>query len=148
MSLSMEEAIARVVELRPYTMATIEEAYDLIFAPWVKAQGLEFLEIEPRRVKARLPQDPRQQFLTGAMCGQAIMSAIDTVMSLAMNTFSPSPGGTASQSNQFLKPAMGDNLIIEATVLRVGRRLAYGETFVRFEGNDDLVAHSTSTYAF
>lgn len=136
------------MELAPVSMQSVEEFHELVFAPWVKAQGLVFLEVEQGRAKARLPQDPQQQFFSGAMCGQALMSAIDTVMSIAMATFDRPSRGTASQNNQFLRPAAGDDLIVEAKVLRAGRTLAYGETFVTFESSGELVAHSTSEFSF
>ena len=148
MRLSPEETLARLAELGPNTMDNVSEAYDLVFAPWVKAQGLIVLEVEIGRVKARLPQDPEQQFFTGAMCGQALMSAVDTVMSLAMHTHGRNSRGTASQNNQFLRAAIGDDLIIEAQVMKMGKNSAYGDTRVWFEGSGDLVVHSTSEFAF
>jgi len=148
MRLSPEDAMARLTEFGPCTEETAQDRYELIFAPWVKAQGLEFVSIEPGRVVARLPQNEKQQFFTGAMCGQAFMSAVDTVMSMAMSTGERAPRGTASQNNQFLRPAIGDDLIIDARVLRQGKNSAYGEIHVRFEGSGDLVAHSTAQFAF
>lgn len=99
-------------------------------------------------MKALLPEDTEQHFLGGATCGQAMMSAIDTVMSLAMLTYVRSTKGTASQNNRFLRPATGGDLIVEALVLKMGKHSAYGETRINFEGTGDLVVHSTSEYAF
>ena len=87
MKLTTEQAIAEIDRMLPCTIDNIEEVHAVGFASWVKKQGLEFLEVEEGRVKARLRQDPEQQMFTGAMCGQATMSAIDTVMSLAMLTY-------------------------------------------------------------
>jgi acyl-coenzyme A thioesterase PaaI-like protein len=83
-----------------------------------------------------------------AICGQASMSAIDTVMSLAMLTYGRNSKSTVSQNNQFLRAAIGDDLIIEGTVLKMGKTSGYGETRVMFEGSRDLVVHSTSEFAF
>ena len=104
--------------------------------------------MEEGRIRARLPQDPEQHFLGGGTCGQAMMSAIDTVMSLAMLTYPRTSKGTASQNNQFLRPAVGEDLIIEAVVLKMGKHSAYGETRIHFEHSGKLVVHSTSEYAF
>jgi len=146
--LTTEETLVELAKLGPHTNETMHEAYELVFAPWVKAQGLQLLDCEVGRVKARLPQDPEQQFFTGAMCGQALMSAVDTVMSMAMHTYDRTSRGTASQNNQFLRAAIGDDLIIEAQVLKMGKNSAYGEVFVTFEGSGDLVVHSTAEFAF
>lgn len=143
-----EEATEKLAHLGPNRQENIEEVYDLVFAPWVKQQGLEILEVEEGRVKARLPQDPEQQFFSGAMCGQSLMSAVDTVMSMAIHTYPRPAKGTTSQNNQFLRAAIGDDLIIESVVLKMGRTLAYGETKVTFEGSGKLVVHATSEYAY
>jgi len=148
MRLTPEEAVAELIRLGPNTAENIDETYNTVFAPWVKQQGLVFLEVEKGRVKARLPQDPDQQFFTGAMCGQALMSAIDTVMSVAIHTYPQHSRGTTSQNNQFLRAAVGEDLIIEARILKVGRTEAYGETHVTLENSGKLVVHATSTYAF
>lgn len=148
MRLTPEEATATLGRLGPNRQENIEEVYALVFAPWVQRQGLEILEVEEGRVKARLRQDPEQQFFTGAMCGQALMSAVDTVMSMAIHTYPRASKGTVSQNNQFLRAAIGDDMIVEATVLKMGKSLAYGETKITFEGSGKLVAHATSEYAF
>lgn len=139
---------AKITNYGPYTIENAEEVYNLVFAPWVKQQGLEFLEVEEGRVKARLRQDSAQQFFSGAMCGQSLMSAVDTVMSMAIHTYPRPSKGTVSQNNQFLRAAVGDDMIIEATVLKMGKTLAYGETKVTFETSGKLVVHATSEYAY
>jgi len=146
--MTTDQIIARFVQALPCTAQNIEELHELLFAPWVKQQRLEFLDVEEGRVKARLPQDPEHHFLGGATCGQAMMCAIDTVMSMAMLTYPRNTRGTASQNNQFLRPAIGDDLIIEAVVLKMGKHSAFGETRVSFERSGDLVVHATSEYAF
>jgi uncharacterized protein (TIGR00369 family) len=138
----------QITRLGPITSENVDRAYELIFAPWVKAQGLEFLEVREGFVRARLPQDPAQQFFSGALCGQALMSAIDTVMSLAMATTERQSRGTASQNNQFLRPAVGGDLLVEAKVLKFGRSIAYGDVHVRRESDGELIAHATSEFAF
>ena len=145
---SPEDAIAELNRLGFATKESVDAIYDLVFAPWVKEQNLQILEVEEGRVKARLPQDPEQQFFSGAMCGQALMSAIDTVMSICVFTYPRPSKGTTSQNNQFLRAAAGEDLIIEARILKMGSTEAYGETRVTFEGSGKLVAHSTSTYAY
>ncbi len=35
----------------------------------------------------------------------------------------------------------------EARLLKLGRRLAYGEVWLRSDGDQDPVAHSTGTYS-
>jgi len=148
MRLNPEDAAAKMAKLGHATTENIQELYEIIFAPWVKQQKLDFLEIEEGWVRARLRQDPEQQFFSGAMCGQSLMSAIDTVMSITIFTYPRPSKGTTSQNNQFLRAAAGEDLIIDCKVLKMGKGEAYGETRVTLEGSGKLVAHSTSTYAY
>ena len=134
MRMTPEQAVAELDRTLPCTIENAEEVHAVLFAPWVKKQGLEFLDVEEGRVKARLRQDPEQQFFSGAVCGQAMMSAIGTMMSMAMLTYPRKLKGTASQNNQFLRPAIGDDLIIEATVLKMGKNSACGETRIILKG--------------
>jgi len=129
------------------TMENIEIIYDFIFAPYVKQLKLSFLEIEEGRVVARLNNSKEYQFVTGALCGQVLMSVIDTTMSIAMSTSLKSQRGTLSQNNNFIRPAFGDYFIIESVVQRFGSTIAIGETKVYSENNkDDILCHSTSTF--
>lgn len=131
----------------PITSANVDELIEWMFAPWVKAQGHEVVDVGEGRVVTRLPADPEQFHFAGTLCGQAIMSAVDTAMAIAMMTVEPSPmSGTAQQSTRFLRPAAGTAIVIEARVLKAGKRTWYGEVHVRDEDTQELVAHATSEF--
>ena len=132
----------------PVTEENLDQAFAEIFAPWVKSMGLCDFEVSVGKASATLPQSSSLQWANGATCGQAIMAAIDTVVSLAMLTTEKFSKGTASQNTQFLKPAMGDDLRIEVNVLRFGKVIAYAETKVFFITSGDLVAHATNEFVF
>lgn len=87
-------------ELFPVTQATVVPAYELIFAPWVKQLALCEFTVDGRRVTARLPEADALKFSAGAVCGQAIMAAIDTVTALAMATGERATRGTTYQRTQ------------------------------------------------
>ena len=70
----------------PITNENVSEAFDEIFAPWVKSMGLHDITLSEGGASAILPQNPDLQWANGATCGQAIMAAIDTVVSMAMLT--------------------------------------------------------------
>ncbi len=140
-----------MTELREHVIVTNEnvtEVYEYIFAPWVKTMGLTEFKVGRGTVSALLPQNPALQWANGAICGQAIMAAIDTVVSLAMFTADRATKGTASQNTQFLRPASGDDLRIEANVLKFGSVIAYAEARVTFVSSGKLVAHSTLEFVF
>jgi len=140
----MTEKLEHVV----VTDETVAGVYEFIFAPWVKALGLTDFRVSRGKASARLPQDGALQWANGAICGQALMAAIDTVVALAVSTHDRPSKGTASQSTQFLRPAFGDDLRIEANVLQFGSVLAYAEAHVTFVSSGKLVAHSTAEFVF
>jgi uncharacterized protein (TIGR00369 family) len=48
----------------------------------------------------------------------------------------------------FLRPAKDSDLIAEAKIVRLGRRLAYLETYLFSEGTQEPVAHATSSFTY
>jgi uncharacterized protein (TIGR00369 family) len=54
---------------------------------------------------------------------------------------------TTNLSINFLKKPAARDLIAEARLLKLGKRLAVGEIGIRSEGDDELVAHATSSYS-
>ena len=134
--------------LFPITDATVQAAYDYIFAPWVKDLGLCELSAGEGSASARLPLNAALKFSSGAVCGQAIMAAIDTVVSLAMATTDRASKGTIYQHTHFLRPAVDDDFRIEATVLRFGKATAFAEARLTFASSGVLVAHATAEFAF
>ena len=73
--------IAKPIPLHclPLTDATVVEFYEYVYAPWVKMLGLREFKVSPGMVSALLPQNDALKFSSGAVCGQAIMAAIDSV---------------------------------------------------------------------
>lgn len=132
----------------PTTTENLEEFYAYLFAPWVKNLGLENLSVSEGKASAILPQKSELHWANGAICGQAIMAAIDTVAALAMTTSDRPPKGTASQNTQFLRPAVNDDLSIDVNVLKFGAVIAYAEAKVTFVSTGKLVAHATLEFVF
>ena len=54
---------------------------------------------------------------------------------------------TTNLTINFLKKPGPRELIAEARLFKLGKRLAVGEVALRSDGSDDLVAHVTSTYS-
>src|SRR5215475_4605870 len=88
----------------PLTDATVLELYEHVFAPWVKMLGLRDFKVCPGIVSATLPQNDALKLTNGAVCGQAIMAAIDSVASLSMATTGHIIKGTVCQHTHFLRP--------------------------------------------
>ena len=128
------------------TIKNVKEFHDYILSDYVKQLDLTYLEVEEGRVLARLNNLKEYQFLTGSISGQVLMSAIDTVMSMAMSTSSKSQRGTLSQNNNFIRPGIAKFFTIESKVQRFGKTIAIGETKVFSEESNELICHATSTF--
>lgn len=93
---------------------------------------------------------PRSLRPGGTVSGPSIMALADFTMYLAVLSavgWVPLAVTTNFNINFLRKPAPGD-LLAEARLIKLGKRLAVGDIGVRSEGaGDDLVAHATSTYS-
>ncbi len=77
---------------------------------------------------------------------EATGHAIVTIRGL--EAMAETPHATIDMSVSFLSGArVGDELVCEATTLRLGRAIAFAEAEVRRRGSDDLVAKGRFTYA-
>jgi uncharacterized protein (TIGR00369 family) len=85
----------------------------------------------------------------GTISGPTMMALADLAMYVAvLGAIGPVPLAVTINLNiNFLrKPGAGD-LTAEARLLKLGQRLATGEVVIRSVGQDDPVAHATSTYS-
>lgn len=135
-------------ELFPITQDTAQAAFDWIFAPWINDMGLTDCVVREGFCSMRLPMNPRLAFFSGAICGQALMAAIDTVASMAAATGPHVGKGTAYQHTHFLRPAAGDDFLIAASVKRFGKASAYVDCSVTFATSGELAAHAVLEFAF
>lgn len=132
----------------PVTDATVLELYEYLFGPWVKGLGIRDFSVKSGEVSALLPQSDALKSFSGAVPGQVIMAAIDTVASLAMATTDRIPKGTVYQHTHFLRPAVNDDFRVKVTVLRFGKTSAFAEARVTFASSGELVAHASLEFAF
>lgn len=93
---------------------------------------------------------PRSLRPGGTLSGPSIMALADFTMYLAVLSaigWVPLAVTTNFNINFLRKPAPGD-LLAEARLIKLGKRLAVGDIGIRSDGaGADLVAHATSTYS-
>jgi uncharacterized protein (TIGR00369 family) len=85
----------------------------------------------------------------GTVSGPTMMELADFAMYVAVfSAVGPQPLAVTTNLNiNFLrKPARAD-LIAEARLMKIGKRLAVGEVTIYSDGSSDPVAHVTSTYS-
>jgi acyl-coenzyme A thioesterase PaaI-like protein len=134
--------------LLPLTQTNALEAFDWIYAPWIKEMGLTDFVVRDGFVSMRLPLNDRLKFVSGPVCGQALMAAIDTAASMAAMTSPRLCKGTVYQHTHFLRPAANDDFFIAATVRRFGKASAYLDCGVTSATSGELIAHAVLEFAF
>ena len=130
--------------------AALQATLDSLAAPCVKRLGMRVEAVEAGQVRLSLPVSPEIVHAGGVVCGQAILSAADTAMLVAMiaqlGEFRPMT--TVQLQTSFVRPVARDvsSIIVVGRVLRFGKSLSYGD--VEFKAPDGkLAAHATTTYA-
>ena len=119
------------------------------FAAWVQELRLRVESVAADRAVLRLPFSDALVRIGGTICGQALMSAADTAMVIALaGAFGGfRPVTTVSQNVTFMRPLAGRDVLVEARIIRLGKTLAFGEVLLRADGDERPGAHATTTYA-
>lgn len=119
------------------------------FAAWVLDLGLTVESVSDGVAVLRMPFSPKLVRVGGTLCGQALMSAADTAMVIALaGTFGGfKPMTTVTQNVTFMRPIAEQDVLVEARVIRSGKTLAFGEITMRGAKDERVAAHATTTYA-
>ena len=102
-----------------------------------------------RSVQMRMHFSDRMLRPGGTISGPAIFGLADVAMYAAVLAM-VGPKALAVTSNlniNFLRRPKPADMIGVATILKLGKRTAVGEIAMRSDGEDELAAHATSTYA-
>ncbi len=86
----------------------------------------------------------------GTVSGPTMMELADFAMYVAVfSAIGPQPLAVTTNLNiNFLrKPAAQADLLADARLIKVGKRLAVGEVSIYSDGSDEPVAHVTATYS-
>jgi uncharacterized protein (TIGR00369 family) len=119
--------------------------------PQMHSGGRKYVieEVRGRSVRVRMLYSEQSLRPGGTISGPSMFALADIAMYAAvLAQIGPSPLAVTTNLNiNFLrKPKPGD-MIAEATILKLGKRLAVGEIALHAEGEDELAAHATSTYS-
>lgn len=136
----------------PTTPVSVESLQGLLsawFAPWVQALGLRVESYADGEVTLHLPQSDQLSRVGGMLCGQAMMSAADTAMVLAIVTQlgDQRPMTTVQLNTSFLKPLSGQDARVTARVIRAGKSLVFGEIDIAGASDGRSVCRASTTYA-
>lgn len=107
-------------------------------------------ELRPSGARVRLGADPAMLRPGGTVSGPTMFKLADFTIYAALLGHLGDPAlqaVTTSMTMNFLsRPAPAD-MIAEARLIKVGRRLAIADVEIFAEGRPDMVAHATGTYA-
>jgi len=100
---------------------------------------------------AQVRQAYREDFIRpgGTISGPTMMALADFAMYVAvLSSIGVVPlAVTTNLSINFLRKPGAADLLAEAKLMKLGKRLAVGEVAIRSAGGVELVAHATSTYS-
>jgi uncharacterized protein (TIGR00369 family) len=111
--------------------------------------GLSLERVEYGSIRVRRQYHDDYLRPGGTISGPTMMELADFAMYVAvLSAVGPQPLAVTTNLNiNFLrKPAQSD-LIADAKLMKVGKRLAVGEVTITSDGSDEPVAHVTATYS-
>jgi uncharacterized protein (TIGR00369 family) len=134
------------------TAMTIDHAQTTLregFSAWVGELDLTFESLDRDRVVMRMPFDPKLCRAGGIICGQAFMAVADTIAVFAMWAAAGEqrPCTTVDASVQMMRPVSDADVIAEATVLRLGRTMAFVQVLLHADGDPRPAVNATITLA-
>lgn len=132
---------------------TVEQVFEICERelPFALQLGLGIERLAPGEVTVRLPY--RSDFVRpgGTVAGPMMMTLADFAMFVAvMSRIGPQVMAVTSNLNcNFLRRPKPVDMLGHARILKLGRRLAYGEVSIFSEGEAETepAAHVTATYS-
>jgi len=111
--------------------------------------GVTIERVDHGDVRVRRAFDSGSLRPGGTVSGPTMMQLADFAMYVAVfSVVGAQPLAVTTNLNiNFLRKPGHADLIADARLLRVGKRLAYGEVTIYSDGSDEPVAHVTSTYS-
>ncbi len=130
-------------------MVTLDELQKLIAheTAFTKAYNFTVVAAGEGSCTLSVPHLPHLERPGGIASGQVFMTAADVAMWLAIKTLRgiDDPSVTSEMATRFIEPARREPFTCRATVLKLGRRTAFG-TAECVSSAGKLLAHHTMTY--
>ncbi len=106
-------------------------------------------ELRERFVRVRMPFDEMHLRPGGTISGPSLMSLADTAMYLAiLAMIGRVPLAVTTNLNiNFMRRPQPVDVLADARVLKLGKRLAVGDVALYSDGETEMVAHATLTYS-
>ncbi|MBX2804175.1 MAG: PaaI family thioesterase [Myxococcales bacterium] len=117
--------------------------------PQERRFGATLQHLEPNRAVLRLPVGDANLRPGGTVSGPTLMTLADTAFYyLVLAMVGPRPlAVTTHLSIDFMRRPLPVDVLAEAELLKLGKRLAVGRVTLRSDGDPRAVAHAAVTYA-
>ena len=130
----------------------LNEAQNLlttVTAPWIQDLNLQVDSISDWKCKFTLNYSKKLVRAGDIICGQAIVSAADTAMIVAVISAigKYQEITTVDISCKYLRPLLRRGGSVETEILKLGKRLVVGRIIVTDMESDKLAAEISCTYA-
>lgn len=137
--------------LTPLPLAVVQELLDEHF-PAVNAKGRLIVIESVASMTATCRMRPHDRTIRpgGTISGPALFHIADYTIYVALIATLGETAISAVTSNlniNFLKRPQPKDVVAHATILRLGKRLAFADVKLFSEGSDELIAHATGSYA-
>ncbi|MDH3669622.1 MAG: PaaI family thioesterase [Gammaproteobacteria bacterium] len=111
--------------------------------------GIKVESLGEGEARARVPYRDDLLRPGGTIAGPVLMSLADFAMyGAVLSMIGPVELAVTTNLNiNFLRRPLPGDVIAEARILKLGKRLAVGEVSLFRDGEDELVAHVTATYS-
>ncbi len=119
-------------------------------APFLQALGIVCEDVKPGYAVARWKTDARWLRPGGLVFGGGLMTLADAALYVAIlgQVGLSAIAVTNELKMNFLRPATGGDVLATARIIKMGKRIAYGEVHLATADRPDrLIAHATSSYA-
>jgi uncharacterized protein (TIGR00369 family) len=135
------------------SVMTIPAIEDLLAREFPQAMrpggGLKIEHVEYGVARVRKAFNPNSLRPGGTISGPTMMGLADFALYVAIfAAIGPQTLAVTTNLNiNFLRKPEQADLIAEARLMKVGKRLVIGEVTIHADGNDEPVAHVTATYS-
>ena len=138
-----------VESIKNFNLAEAQKFLDQVTASWIKDLDVKVIHVGKTYCEFSLDHNQKLVRSGGIVCGQAIVSAADTAMIVAVTA---AIGGyeqitTVDISCKFLRPLLDQGALIRTEMIKVGKLLVVGRIIVTDNKSEKIAAEISCTYA-
>ena len=136
-------------EIRTFGVKEAQNLLSSVTAPWIQDLDLQVDSISKWKCKFILSHSEKLVRAGNIICGQAIVSAADTAMIVAVISAigEYQEITTVDISCKYLRPLLREGGLIETEILKLGQRLVVGRITIKDIESNKAAAEISCTYA-